>query len=436
MDIKQNKKTLRFSFLDGLFASGMTGFTQEYFAPFLLALGGAARHIGMLSALPNLFASLVQLNAPGLTEYVKSRRKTIVIFVLLQAMALLPIALSAIANISEPNYFIILVVFFTSFGALANPAWSSLMSDLIPENKRGEYFGWRIRTLGFVTVGATFIAGFILQVMKRINVIYGFTIIFIIAFICRMISGWFLAKMHEPFVEYKKEDSFSFIDFLQKMRTSNFAHFVLFVSLMNFSVNLASPFFPVLMLKNLGFSYLLYTVITVMATLTVYFMIGRWGAHADTVGNLKIIKITSPLIGFIPLLWIINQHPLFLILAQVFSGFAWAGFNISTTNFIYDAVTPQKRTRCISYFNVFNGIALCSGALIGGFLLNKLPALMGHKVLTLFLLSAILRLGVGFYIPSRLKEVRPVEKIKTNRLFFSIIGLRPLLGVERKTTWY
>jgi len=41
------EKSLKFSFKDGLFASGMAGFTQDYLTPFLLVLGGkrqARRH--------------------------------------------------------------------------------------------------------------------------------------------------------------------------------------------------------------------------------------------------------------------------------------------------------------------------------------------------------------------------------------------------------
>lgn len=415
----------------------MAGFTQEYFAPFLLFLGGAARHIGMLSALPNFFASLIQLKSADITEKAGSRKKIVTTFVFLQAMTLLlMVALALIADLG-PVYFIIIIVFFVGFGALAVPAWGSLMSDLVPEGKRGKYFGWRYRTLGFVVVAATFFAGFILQVGKKFDhLLYGFIFIFGLAFIFRFISWLYLLKMHEPKLEYKKEHYFSFISFLRQLRKSNFARFVLFVSLMNFSVNLASPFFAVLMLKEMNMSYFLYAVITVTAALTGYLTISQWGNHADKTGNLKVIRMTSPLIGLIPFFWILNQAPLFLICAQVFSGFVWAGFNISTTNFIYDAVSPVKRTRCIAYFNVFNGAALSAGALIGGFLLYKLPALFAYKTLTIFLISGLLRLTIGFYLPRGLKEVRPVEKIKSWKLFFSVIGWRPILGMERKTIRY
>ncbi|MBU0877996.1 MAG: hypothetical protein KKD55_00105 [Candidatus Omnitrophica bacterium] len=46
----------------------MTAFTQEYFTPFLLLLGGTVRHVGLLNALPNLMASLAQLKSADIVE--------------------------------------------------------------------------------------------------------------------------------------------------------------------------------------------------------------------------------------------------------------------------------------------------------------------------------------------------------------------------------
>ncbi|MFH1338616.1 MAG: MFS transporter [Candidatus Omnitrophota bacterium] len=426
-------RSLRFSFLDGTFASAMTGFTQEYFTPFLLLLGASVTHIGILNALPNFFASLIQLKSADLVERVKSRKKIINTFVFLQALMLVPMAIIAWLIKVEPVVFIGFVILFSAFGAFATPAWGSLMSDLVEEDKRGEYFGFRNSALGFISVGVAFAAGIILHMMKKINVFYGFVIIFGLAFIFRIISWYFLTRMYEPPLSYHKENYFTLVNFLARIKESNFARFVLFIAMMNFSVNLASPFFAVLMLRDLQFSYFLYTAVTVTATLAVYSLLGRWGRHADKVGNLKVLKLTGSLIGIIPLLWILNRHPVFLFFAQIFSGFVWAGFNLCATNFIYDAVTPQKRARCISYFNVLNGFALCAGALLGGFLIQKLPPIHGHKILTLFLISSVLRIAVALIMPVKLKEVRPVERIKSIQLFFSITGIKPLLGVERKT---
>jgi len=430
------KQSLRASFLDGVFAVCMMGFTQDYFIPFLLLVGGTTFHVGILNSIPNLAAALIQLPSADVTVKTGSRTKIINTFVFFQAVMLVPMAILALKGGTTPFAFIILVTLFAAIGAFAMPPWGSLMSDLVPEKQRGEYFGWRNRILGFIMVAMGFVAGFILHTMENINIYHGFAIIFLFAFIFRIMSWYFLTRMHEPPLEHKKEDQFTLIMFLRRIKESNFAKFVLFVGLLNFTVNIASPFFAVFMLRDLHFSYLLYTVVTITATLAVYLFMRRWGRHADRVGNLKVIQFTAPIVSILPLLWVVNHHPLFLILIQILAGFAWAGFNLCASNFIFDAVSPAKRTRCIAYFNVINGVALCLGALIGGFLIEHLPTLFGYQLLTLFVISSALRLGVVFVLPHRLKEVRPVDSLKSDDLFFSMIGIKPLLGIDRKTIRY
>jgi len=423
---------LRQSLWHGVFSSAVTGFTQDCFTPFVLLLGGTARHVGALNAVPNLFAALVQIKTADITAHLRSRKKILGIALFLQGLTLLLMAGAALNAHVSVWMFIALATLFTGCGAVMVPVLGSFLSDLVEQSKRGEYFGWRNKVLGFVIIGTSLVAGAILTLMKQRSH-WGFAAVFAGAFVWRVVSGVFIRGMHEPSLRHDRDNSFTLFQFLRRLKESNFAKFVLFVALMNFTVNLASPFFAVLMLRDLHFSYFLYVVITVTATFTIYCTMERWGRHADKVGNLKIIKFTAPLIGFIPLLWLINRHPLFLFAAQIFSGFVWAGFNLCTANFIYDAVMPEKRTRCIAYFNVFNGLALAAGAILGGLVLPHLPEVYGNRILTLLIISSMVRIVVGTIVPLWLKEVRTVTEINNNELFFSMIGIRAMVDMDRKT---
>jgi MFS family permease len=141
---------------------------------------------------------------------------------------------------------------------------------------------------------------------------------------------------------------------------------------------------------------------------------------------MKVIRLTSFFIPIVPALWLFSQNVTYLILLQFLAGFVWAGYNLSVFNFVYDSVTPEKRTRCASYLNVINGLAVCIGALLGGFLAKNLPPLLGYRLLTLFLLSGILRGIFAVLLLPLIKEVRRVEKISSLDLFFSVTRLRPI----------
>lgn len=431
MDVAARKKSLNTSLYKGIFGVLTTGFTQEFFTPFILFLGAGARHVGILNGAMNMVSACVQLFSAEIVERFKSRKKMVSVFILVQLAALSTIVALSAAGKMHYWIFIALAVLFVAAGTIFQPAWASFLCDLVGESKRGEYFGWRSRNLGLLGVAAMITSGLILHHMEQKNLLYGFCLLFGLGLFARSLSLLFLQRMQEPPLTYNKEDVFSFLQFFLRLKKSNFAKFVLFVAAMNFSVNLAAPYFAVFMLKDLSFNYFIYAMVTIAAPLSLYLTVRRWGRHADKVGSLKVLRLTAKCFPLIPLLWIVGQAPWFLLMVETFSGFLWAGFNLCAANFIYDAASPQKRTRCIAYFNVVNGFALACGALLGGFIVKYLPPLFGHKILMLFFISAILRLVVAWTMPRMLKEVRHVEHIKSLDLFFSMIRLRSIPGIDR-----
>ena len=420
------RKSLRYSTLDGVFASIMMGFSESFITPYALAMRASAAHIGFLASMPSLIGSLAQLFTAPVVDALNSRMALITPCVLMNALMWVPIiVLPYVSPEGGAIYLIALVVFYALLNAFDMPAWTSLMSDHVPENRRGSFFGWRNRLLGFINVGAAFVAAYVLNAFKGSRYL-GFTVIFAMAFISRLISWNFLRKMYDMPLVIKDEHRFTFRQFLKRITASNFGRFVIFVSLTNFAVSIFSPFIAVYLLRDLGFDYVTYIVIILASTITMLLFTKMWGMHADHVGNKKVLRLTSFFIPLVPVLWLPSHNMAYLIMVQIFAGFFWSGFNLSAANFILDAVTPEKRTRCIAYFNVINGCAISAGAVTGGFLVKHLPSVFGYKILALAALSGILRIFASI-LCAGIKEVRVVKKVSSLDLFYSVIGMRPLL---------
>jgi len=252
-----------------------------------------------------------------------------------------------------------------------------------------------------------------------------------LAVLSRFVSWCFLTQMFDIPVSIRKEDRFTFMDFLKRIKESNFTKFVVFVACMQFAVNIAAPFFAVFMLRDLSFNYLTYALLIITVSLVQIFTIDRWGRHADRVGNIQVIKLTSCFIVFLPMAWIICRNPVYLVLIQIIAGFAWSGFNLSIINFIFDAVRPEKRTRCYAYFSFSSGIAICLGALFGGYLVNILPRLLGYRALSLFLISGLLRLIIIVVFWRLINEVRKTtQNVSHKDLFFSVIGVSSMPEIK------
>jgi MFS family permease len=389
----------------------MLGLTQEYIAPFALALKATTAQIGLLSSIPNLTMALSQLSAPRLVEKTGSRKSLILPMVLIHSLMWLPILLIPYMFPGDRVWWLIgLMTLSTVFGSLPNPAWGSMMADMVPETERGKYFSRRGRICGLVTLVFSFIAGAVLQWFTG-NIFLGFSIIFGGSILFRLISWYFLWRMDEPPQRIKRGQRFGMAAIAKNLCSSNLGRFTIYFSALYFMVCLAGPFFAVYMLRDLKFDYLTYVAINATATLSSLIFLTYWGKRTDRAGNMKILKITSVLIPVVPVLWLVSKQVYFLIPVQILSGFAWSGFGLASTNFLYDASKSEVRTQNIALFNAISGVAMCLGSLTGGFIAPHLPRLFGNNLLTLFLLSGVLRAVVVASLLGHIREVRQVPKI-------------------------
>jgi MFS family permease len=404
------KRSLKLSVLDGSAYAAMLGLTYNYTTPFALALKATTAQVGLLTSLPNLIMAISQLAAPNLAEKAGSRKGLILPVVFLHALMFVPILLIPyIFHSSQVWWCIVFVTLNTVMGALANPAWGSMMADLVPPELRGRYFSVRGRITGVITFIFSLIAGGILQLFSG-NVYAGFAILFGSAAICRLASFYFLSGMYEPPDPNENRSGPGLFYLLKHLFTSNLGKFTLFVALVSFTTNLSTPFFAVFMLKDLNFSYAAYMAVISFAAISNLLFQTFWGNRADRAGNILAVKISAFVLPLVPLLWIANHNMLFLIFIQIINGFALSGFTLATVNYVYDAAQPGIRTKQIAVFNAVNGIAICLGALCGGYLVNYLPPLLNSNFHTLFLISGITCLLIAVFFSRLIHEVRPVAR--------------------------
>ena len=428
-------KSLDISWKEGIAGSIMQASMDEYLIPLGLFLGATPMDIGFLVAIPHLLGSFSQFFAVKAAGMFSSRLHFLVRAAFLQALFLLPLALFPM--ILFPSRILVLIIFVTLFRVLANlitTVWGSLASDYLVPEERGKYFGWRSRITGLAGATTVILGGVLLNISKMFSTAVGFCILFTITAGARFISSGLMTRMQDVPVQKKPEDMFTFFMFLRRFRKSNFVKFVFYVASITFATMLAAPYFSVYMLRDLHFSYLTYMIIHMASVTASLISFPIWGRHADRIGNARVLKTTSLLIPLIPTLWIFSTNLAYLFVVEIFSGFVWGGFNLCSLNFIYDSVSPGKRVRCLGYFGFINGVATFMGAGLGGYLAERLPIFNGSRILTLFAISAALRFLSHFLLSRHFHEVRPsAQKISSVELFFSVVGIRPLL--EKGRDW-
>lgn len=445
-DEELKKKSLSVSIREGCANAISDGFGHRYIPAYAIALGASNAIIGLLATLPSLIGSFSQLFSYNLLKFT-TRKKAIVTAITIQAIMWLPLlalgiilmllhANGQVASVSTNLSFPLLLVFLYSalvlVSSLTSPLWSSWMRDLLGENI-GEYFARRSRTMGFFSLVSMAIAGVVLDYSKQTNVFLGFTIIFFIAFIGRLISSILLRKQYDPKYGYDNRSYFSFFAFIRKAKETNYGHFTIYIGLMLFVVAIASPFFAVYQLKNLGLSYIWYTGLLVTALISTIVFLPLWGKFTDKFGNLAALNITGYIIPLIPLAYLLVPIFLnisfltaiiFLFLVEIISGFSWAGFDLATGNFAYKEVSREKMPLCISYSNLIYAIGMFFGAMLGGFLSTwievsssnfNILGIIYPSILILFLISAILRFSVSAIMLPKIHEIVKKEKFEFSK---------------------
>jgi len=420
---------LQHSIRDGVAFSVMAGAGESYFSAFALFFKATTAQIALLASLPPLIISLSQLFSAWLSHQTHNRKKVILTGASFQALVWLPlIILPLIFPNSAVVIIICCIIAYHAGGSISSPYWSSLMGDLVPENRRGSYFALRTRYTSVSALAAIIIAGIILHLYKQHNlVLYGFISIFIIAAAARWKSIYHLTKLIDIGNKTMSIDIEFRGHWLTQLLQSRFFYFSVFFCLMQTSVAIASPFFAVYMLRDLHFTYIEFMTLSAATVLMQFLTLNGWGRISDMFGNRLVLNTAGFIVPLIPGLWLLSTNLWYLIAVQLLSGFVWAGLSLSANNFLYDLIPAPKRSTYLAYHNMLVNCGIFCGALLGGFLGTHLPThldMAGHQfswqytLYGVFLISFLARLSIAIIFLPRLKEVRDVKPMTVPGLIF------------------
>ncbi len=428
---KLQRKTRHLSVEEGIFASIRNSLGDSYIAPFAIALNSSNSVVAMLTSITGLLGPISQWQSSKLLE--KYPRKKILInsfiFGSIAWAFLILLAFLFYKGILISTLPLLLLIFFSIYiiiTSFATPAWFSWMGDVVDEGHRGKWFSKRNYVIGIITLIFTILAAFFLDFFKKNNwVMFGFMILFTLALIARLICTYYFKRAYEPKLKIKKKSYFSFFEFIKKAPSNNFGRFTIFRASLEFAAHIATPFFAVYMLRNLGFSYVTFMAVVLSHTLFGLFIMRWWGKFADKYGNYQVLKITAILIPIYPILWLISGSPIFLIfIPSLVKGVALAGFNLSAVNFIYDSVKPEKRGFAVSYSNLLNGVGIFLGAGLGAILVKVLTITFMDTLLFIFLISGFARLIVSLTMIPFIREIRKTSKFNSQKALNSLVPRR------------
>ncbi|MCX8125839.1 MAG: hypothetical protein N3E40_01665, partial [Dehalococcoidia bacterium] len=402
----QIRSSIRYSTGEGVASAASEGATEEYYIPYALAAGASVSVVGWLIALAQLALAFCYFKVPDYVRKIGSRKRSILVLVLVDVITFLPFVFIPFVI----RDYIVQAVFLFYILSLVptiviGPIWASWITELVPVGVRGRYLGQRLTFMGVSELACFIAAGLVLNWFAG-QVFVGFSIIFTFAAMARLVAWFMYWKMKDvPITRREEVSHFGIHDVLPVLKNGSIGRFMVFAASLYFTVFLAQPFFAVFMLSDLNFSYLAFMVVICSEQAARLIVLRYWGKYADARGNLKVIQMVSVIIPLVPLLWLVSQNILYLVFVQVITGVAMAGFDLCAANFMYGAAPAGSRIKYIALFRALNSAGAAFGALLGGLLALVLVPVFGHKLLTLFLLSGLLRGAVVFKLLPSIVDV-------------------------------
>ncbi|MBD3314082.1 MFS transporter [Candidatus Woesearchaeota archaeon] len=380
-----------FTLLNGLFLIG-----------FALALGADNLEIGIIMAIP-LFANLIQIISAFILEFTGTKKKTAIYSLVLGRLLWIPIILIGLGiyETSHPILAVMAVLLLSSFlSAIGNLSLLSWMKDLVPMRKLARFWGKRnlYATAGGAIVYLT--GSFVIDYYTGLR---GFAYIFTAALILGIAGIAFLIRIPE---KQQKINAIKLDKMLRRwsvpFKDPEFRPLLYFGLAWGFAINIASPFFLVYMIDDLGLSFILISLFVLADYISRLIGLNLWGALADRYGARPVLAVSATVTSCIPLSFLFVNSGNYYIILPIFiiSAFSYAAVDIAVGQILFKSAPRRYDAYYLSSFTSLTGLISAIGPIIGGYLavfvkensgmvlLDFLPALK-----YIFLVSFILRVS-------------------------------------------
>ena len=281
--------------------------------------------------------------------------------------------------------------------------WTSWMADLVPEQKRGRYFGLRNGVLGLVGTLGNLVAGGLIDALGKP---WGFLLALGLAVVAGVGATFILRQQYEPPLV---STSPRLSEFIEPLSDRRFRGFLGFVALFLGAVSVGGPFVFPLFLEYARMNFTQVGLWTVIAAGCGLVLSPLWGRLADRIGHWQVLLFSSSVAALVlPPLWLAGGPGQLqtIWISAVCDALAWGGIGTALTNVALQSASPEKRNLYLAWY----WMAFALGGILGSLLGGVLGSL--HAQLKLFpspyhlpiLVSMLLRVVAVYYLWWRIRR--------------------------------
>ena len=463
----QIRRALRNWTIEGCTATVQGTLTTGAFQTgFALYLGCSSFVIGVLAAIP-AFAGLLQLVSSYYAQRYGRRKLLVTWFSFASRLLWVPILLIPFV-LPRPLWvstFLILMLLSSALINVSNPLWMAWITDLVPADNRGRYFGTKNMYGGLTGMIVSVLGGAFLDAATKRHLYaepVAFAVIFGVSCVFAFPSLPVCLRCPDPGeAESRRRNTHPlgsvWAYYAAPFSDRTFRQIMAFLAGVVVSQTIAAQFFTVYQLQYLKLDYTALQLLNAVASLASLAAMPLLGYLADKYGNRPILGLSVILVILPPLLWILavpdgipglwaahhgvvqfSYTKLDIILLNLMAGVGWAGVGLTQFNMMIGAAPAERRTVYVSAVSAMSGLAGGVAPLLGGAIIESLshvifPAhgLVRNAYHVLFILTAVLRaaslLLLRPIVESGSSSARYVlDQLKATKPIGSVAGIQKL----------
>ena len=453
--------------LEGSVATVQITLTSGVFqTAFAIYIGCNDFVIGLMAAIPAL-AGLLQLFSSAFADRIGGRKQIVCWASLVSRFLWIPMLLIPFVLRDQKLWVPTFLVLTGAASVLANiaaPLWMAWMSDLVPADHRGRYFGIRNMYAGFTGMTVSIAGGYFLDATtkhKHLSEPIALGILFAVGTVFAVFS--FLLANSSPDVELRKSTGTFGSErrtvvstlqyYMRPFSDRNYSRVMLFYAGIIVAQSVAGQYFVVNQLKYLHLTYTAFQLLNAVAGLSSLMIMPLWGYLIDKYGNKPILIISCFLVLIPPFLWLfaspdsipglwmmskshhllISYSKLDILLLNTIAGMGWAGVGSTQFNLTIGAAPSDDRPVYVGAINALTGICGGIAPLMGGLLLTAMHGVhfSNHGLIrngyhVLFIISGVLR-GLSMLV---LKDIKEPGSNSASFVLTQLKGSKPLASIS------
>jgi MFS family permease len=380
----ERERGLRYLTLEAAFSGGTSALTGGVIlTAFAIHLGASNLMVGILASAPFL-TQLLQLPAIVLVERMRTRKRIAVLTSIAGRLMLAVMAATAFfTGQAALMLFLGAVIVLCGLSAIGSCAWNAWLRDLAPDTRLGQIFSRRTALTTAISLVLGIAAALILDRTADGSTAraIAFAAMFAVGCVTGLVSAAIVAAIPEPPMP-STSGPVSLVALVRApLADPNFLRLLRFMASWQFAVNLATPFFTVFIVRQLGFDVSFVMVLSVVSQVANLVAIRIWGLLADRFANKSVLAVSAP--AYILCIAAMAGASQFatrevvmawLVVLHLLMGAAVAGVTLGTTNIALKLSPKGSATAYIAVNAMTAALAAGIAPIIGGLLADFFAA--------------------------------------------------------------